>query len=364
MAVAAVAERAAVEDQEARLGIPAAALDVVAAVGERNVPFTRAVAEQRGVVAGVGVRQRGDGAVGAGAVGEEGLRAGDALVEAGRELDLVAAGVLARADERAQRDRVVVRRGLAVDAVGVEVRGEVAVELGDGEVGGVELGEREAGDQQRVELERAVVAGGGEVGADVLDLVGEAGEQARGVLARRLEALPGVDPVEDAAGGDLGGVLVGGALADPRRGELLPRPLVAGVREVEPPRELDPLDPPLRVLREVGAVPVGIGAERARLARDGEAPARRRRPRSRGSGARARSCTAPGGDGVRRRSSRADRFLEQLGQADGLASARRSAARPSRARCRRACGRAPGPRAAAAACRRAPRGPPARRAAR
>ena len=67
-------------------------------------------------------------------MGEEGLRAGDALVEARRERDPVAAGVLARADERAQRDRVVVRRGLAVDAVGVEVRGEVAVELGDGEV--------------------------------------------------------------------------------------------------------------------------------------------------------------------------------------------------------------------------------------
>ena len=65
------------------------------------------------------------------AVGEEGAGAGDALVEAGRQLEPVAARVLARADERAQRDRVVVRGGLAVDAVGVEVGREVAVELGD-----------------------------------------------------------------------------------------------------------------------------------------------------------------------------------------------------------------------------------------
>ena len=222
MAVAAVAERAAVEDQEARLGIPAAALDVVAAVGERDVPFGRPVAEQRGVVAGVGVGQRRDRAVGARAVGEEGLRAGDALVEAGRQLDAVAAGVLARADERAQRDRVVVRRGLAVDAVGVEVGGEVAVELGDGEVGG----SRARGTRGRRSAARRARACGG--CAPGRGWRGRARPGRRGwrTAARRVVArartLPGVDPVEDPAGGHLGGVLVGRALADPRRGERLP----------------------------------------------------------------------------------------------------------------------------------------------
>ena len=65
---------------------------------------------------------------------------------------------------------------------------EVAVELGDGELEqavAVELGQRERGDEQRVQLERAVVALRREVRADVRDLLGEAAEQQRRVVLGR-----------------------------------------------------------------------------------------------------------------------------------------------------------------------------------
>ncbi len=89
-----------------------------------------------------------------------GLR--ELLVEAAAEVEAEAARVLARREERAQREQVVVRRGLAVHAVGPEVGVEVRVELLERELGqravGIERGHAERGDQQRVELERAVVA--------------------------------------------------------------------------------------------------------------------------------------------------------------------------------------------------------------
>jgi len=68
-----------------------------------------------------------------------------------------------------------------VHPVRAEVGGEVVLQGRDGEIEQpvhVERGEREGGDEERVELERAVVALGREVRADVLDLLAEAREQA------------------------------------------------------------------------------------------------------------------------------------------------------------------------------------------
>jgi hypothetical protein len=143
----------------------------------------------------------------------------------------VAARVLAQAGERAQGDHVVVRRALAVDAIGQEVLGEVAVELGDGE--GEQLGvlEREADHRERVQLERAVVALGRERLADVPGLDGDPLRQCE-LVADRADALPRVDPVDDPAAGDLTrvGVMFHHAAMDDdemdRAGELLE--LVAG----------------------------------------------------------------------------------------------------------------------------------------
>ena len=106
MAVAAVAERAAVEDQVA----VARALDEVAAVGEATFGARRRARAPRSprravlarqqpaasasscrVVAGVGVRQRGDRPVGAAAVRAKSQAARQPLVEAGRQRDAVAA---------------------------------------------------------------------------------------------------------------------------------------------------------------------------------------------------------------------------------------------------------------------------------
>jgi hypothetical protein len=57
-----------------------------------------------------------------------------ALVEVGCKLEREAASVLAHAHERPQDDEVVVGRALDVDAVGAEVRAEVAMQLGQREV--------------------------------------------------------------------------------------------------------------------------------------------------------------------------------------------------------------------------------------
>ena len=68
-------------------------------------------------------------------------------------------------------------------AIGAEVLGQVAVELGEREAAqaavAVESRYGEGGEQQRVELERAVVALGGERGAHVTRLGGDALPQRR-----------------------------------------------------------------------------------------------------------------------------------------------------------------------------------------
>ena len=77
---------------------------------------------------------------------------------------------------------------------------------------------------------------------------------------RLRQPLPGVDPVQDPARGDLAGVVVGRHLEDEARDEPLPRLQVApvarraeGIRQVEAVVELDPVDPPLLVVGQLGA---------------------------------------------------------------------------------------------------------------
>ena len=289
VAVAAVAERPAVEDQVVRTR----ALDEVAAVLEarglgrpavqlgREQP--RGQLQQHRVVTGVAVRQRRNRPVPGAACAARSRREREPLVEAARQLDVVATAVLACADERAQGDHVVVRAALAVHAVGAEVGQQVLVQLARGQLeqARLEVRECERGDQQRVELERAVVALGGEVVADVAGLLAQALHQPRD--ARLRQPLPGVDPVQDPPRGDVAGVVVGRYLEDEGGDEPLPRlqvPAVAcrpeGVRKVEPVIELHPVDPPLLVLRQLGAQPVRLHAQLAGLPGKAEDPARDR----------------------------------------------------------------------------------------
>ena len=142
-------------------------------------------------------------------------RAGQPLVEFGAELETEAARVLARAEKRAEHDVVIVGRALTMDAVGTDVREEVAMQFLDGErqqaAVRVEHGQRQRGDEQGVQLERAVVALAGQVRAQMCDLCAEAVEDdLGGAVAESFEtiaggeAAPGVDPVLNAAADDVG----------------------------------------------------------------------------------------------------------------------------------------------------------------
>src|SRR5581483_4452669 len=286
--VAPVAERPAVEHQEAI----ALALQVVAPVRKGDVaPRRRLVVpteepagerEQLAVAARVAVGERGDPAVRAMDVAGEVARPCEPLVVAAAEVEPVPRGVLARRDERPERDEVVVRRRLPVDAVGVKGVAKVAAQRVDGEGEQsvlVELGERERQQKERVELEGAVVPLGRQRGANVPRLRSEAGElslrERRPELAERV---PRVEPVLDPARGDLARVVIGRDLLEPRADEPLPgvpvrnvAGLATRVREVEAVVELDPLDPPLLVLGERRSEPVGLDAERAGDAAVGEA---------------------------------------------------------------------------------------------
>ena len=159
--VAAVAERAGVEHQPPLVGeggaplAPAAALHHVPAHGNDTFRSAGGVPvaargggpaqlgqpeepvgeqEQVRVVLLVGVRQGGDRAVGT--VQVEGDAAGqpEPVVVAVGHGEPEAAGVLTRAEERPQGHVVVVRRALAVDAVGPHVLEQVAVQLRPGQV--------------------------------------------------------------------------------------------------------------------------------------------------------------------------------------------------------------------------------------
>ena len=381
VAVAAVAQRPAVEDQVAarpragrssrRRGSsrgPAGAR----ARSSRASSFARQ-AQQLAVVARVAVRQRRDRAVGAAHVVREVARAAQPLVEARGQRDVEAAAVLARADERAQGDHVVVRAALAVHAVGAEVGQQVGVQLARRQLleAGDQVRQRERGEQQRVELERAVVALVRQVVAHVDRLVAQALDER--LADRRLrQPLPGVDPVQDPARGDLGRVVVGRDLRDEARHQPLPRVEVAAVaggaervREVEPVIELDPVDPPFLVVGQRGAVqPVRLEAEPHGLAGERELAARD------GVGQRAVAMLVLVDAQHRARAERrlqtrsSQRLPEQVGERVREAVAVEARRAPSRARCRSAGASARGRRAGAGARRPARAGHRARPAGR
>ena len=153
----------------------------------------------------------------------------------------------------------------------MDVGQQVAMQLGDREVeqraAGIEVRQREGRDEQRVQLQRAVVTLGREVLAQVPDLLVQAGEDPLGQAIReprearrRRERAPGVDPVLDAAAGDVARVEPDRHLLDPGPDQPLPgvqKPQLAGlakgVGQVEPVVELAPVDPPLLVVRQLRA---------------------------------------------------------------------------------------------------------------
>ena len=192
-----------------------------------------------------------------------------------------------RAHERSQDDHVVVGRPLALHAVVADVGRGVVGEQVERCVGARRVAERDADDEQRVQLERAVVAFGGEVAGEVVGVGDEPlDDPAREALAQPGEsvgggeALPGVDPVLHAAGGHVGRVVPHRHLVEERLHEVLPGVEVIaiagdgeGVPEVETLVQLDPLDAPLLVVGEPVVEPVGVAAEVERHAGVREPPA-------------------------------------------------------------------------------------------
>jgi hypothetical protein len=130
------------------------------------------------VVAVVGVGQRRDLPVRAVDMTCELARALESRLVLVAEVVAEPARVLERAEQRPEHEHVVVRRRLAVNAVGVEIGRSVFAQRVEREVGeaavGIELRNAERSDEQPVELERAVVAARGEPAAHVVDLVCDA----------------------------------------------------------------------------------------------------------------------------------------------------------------------------------------------
>src|SRR6185295_2759191 len=90
----------------------------------------------------------------------------EALVVTIRKLQPKATGVLARAQKRAQRDHVIVRRLLAMNAVWSNIREQISMQLRDRKLKqavAIQLRQSERGDKECVELERAVIAFGRQV---------------------------------------------------------------------------------------------------------------------------------------------------------------------------------------------------------
>ncbi len=153
-------------------------------------------------------------------------------------------------------------RALALDAVDPDVFQEIAVQRLDGErqqvAVRVEHRQCQRGDEQRVQLERAVVALARQMRAQMRDLRTEAVEDDLGrPVAETFEAIaggeatPGVDPVLDAAADDIGRIDRDGHLADPGPHEALPgllKPRLAGFAKcpgkIKAVVELHPFEPP------------------------------------------------------------------------------------------------------------------------
>src|SRR6185295_6642256 len=156
----------------------------------------------------VAVGERRDAAVGTMTVERELAGPGEALVECRRNVEAEPPGVLTESDERAQHDVVIVRRAFALDAVAEDVGQQIAGDRVGREPqqpsAGIEIGQRQRRGEQRVELERAMIALPGQVSLEVPQLFAktdgdryaEPGRQ-RVEIEPRGEATPRVDPVLD-----------------------------------------------------------------------------------------------------------------------------------------------------------------------
>src|SRR5690348_14516417 len=136
----------------------------------------------------------------------------------------------------------------------------------------VQLWQSEGRDEQRVELERAVVALGREIVAQPGNLGRDIGNDLvlkprfEGAASRKL--IPGVNPVLDAPRRNVARVITNRHLRDPRLDQLLPNVTVLfvprqreSVREIQTVIELVPLDTPLLVLWQRRGKPIGLSAE-------------------------------------------------------------------------------------------------------
>ena len=145
-------------------------------------------------------------------------RALEQRVHLGRHGHAVARGQRAHMHPVAQREVVVVARQLAVHAVAQQVGPQVHQRFAQRELAPVcgtrHLGQRHAGEEDRVQLERAVVALGREVGAQELDLLVQRLQHAAQERRRHRRLVGGavvdergeaVDPVLHAPPGHVGG---------------------------------------------------------------------------------------------------------------------------------------------------------------
>ena len=249
VAMVAFAEPAAVEDQVLRVGewccavapalAPIAAHDAVAA--GRKVRHTRlrrgalralrgdvehvgaavqlgALAQQVEMAARVAVRQAGHDAVGLVHMQAEFKAAQQGIVEGWRHRDAVHPGQAPEVQSVLQHQVVVISRQLAVHPVAEQVAGQIGDRLfqrkGSPGSGAAHLGQHHAGQEDRIELQRAVIALFGQVGAQVLDLfvqrvqqpAVEFGRDVRAAVVRGVadEQVQAVDPVLHPAPGHVG----------------------------------------------------------------------------------------------------------------------------------------------------------------
>ena len=193
-----------------------------------------------------------------------------------RQRDAEAARVFEHTQIRAQGDVVIVRRRLAMDAVGADVLEQVRVHLVHGKLEqralGIELRDASVAMKRAYELEGAVIALGGERAPHVAHLALDALDQPVGERRvqpaetwRRGETQPGVDPVQDAPRRDVAAVAIGRYLVDPRPDQALPGVevcrivrFVPGVGEVEAVIELGPFDAPLGISRQARVQPIRL----------------------------------------------------------------------------------------------------------
>jgi hypothetical protein len=241
-----------------------------------------ALAQQVEKASRIAVRQAGHDAVGLVHMQAEFEPALQCCVHHRRQRDAVVRGQAPEVQVVLQHQVVVVGRELAVHAVSEQVGGDVGDRLFEREGAPVRgtrhLGEDDAGEEDRVELERAVVALGREVRAQVFDLFVDRLQHPR--VERRIEARVGrgmsheaavaVDPVLHAPPGHVGGDEAGRRGLHPAADQLDPALRVAPVaaaleRQREPDRVVElvqqdvPLDVGTRVVQPGDRVAQAMG---------------------------------------------------------------------------------------------------------